>query len=335
MKTMKHYFYLLACCMLALSFTACEEDGPAEGAIWDFYPINLYFTLTGENGEDLLNPSTPGTYAGMSITATYGDKTYIKDVFEGNNIPYGRAYLAHMFGIYTTQLNNGRYALCFGELDGADTYKDATLTLNWGDGTTDVVTFSSKLKWKGHDPVINRSFKLNGTQVAKDTSTPVIDVKKKAFSYTGSMEWDIVPLTFNIYLHNKNGYDLLNTLVEGHINPDSVKAIFQGKEYHLNTYLPENRAILPEFTGLTRPWHNQNDTRAYPIYFGELDGTETFENEQLIMDWGTLGCDTITFTSKIEWKNDKPTFIRHYSLNGMEVDKDTPCPIIRVIKDTE
>ena len=240
-----------------------------------------------------------------------------------------------MFGIYTTQLNNGRYALCFGELDGADTYKDATLTLNWGDGTTDVVTFSSKLKWKGHDPVFNRSFKLNDTQVAKDTSTPVIDVKKTAFDYTQGMEWDIVPLTFNIYLHNKNGYDLLNTLVEGHINPDSVKAIFQGKEYHLNTYQQENRAIQPKFTGLTRPWNNQSDTRAYPTYFGELDGTETFENEMLIMDWGTLGRDTITFTSKIEWKNNKPTFIRHYSLNGMEVDKDTPCPIIRVIKDTE
>ena len=229
MKTMKHYFYLLACCMLALSFTACEEDGPAEGANWDFYPIQIYFTLTGNNGEDLLDPSTPGTYAGMNITATYGDKTYIKDVFEGNNIPYTRAYFAKLFGIYTTQLTDGRYALCFGELDGADTYKDATLTLNWGDGTTDVVTFSSKLKWKGHDPVFNRSFKLNDTQVAKDTSTPVIDVKKTAFDYTQGMEWDIVPLTFNIYLHNKNGYDLLNSFVEGHINQNSVKAIFQGK----------------------------------------------------------------------------------------------------------
>ena len=335
MKTMKHYFYLLACCMLALSFTACEKDGPEEGAIWDFYPIQIYFTLTGDNGEDLLNPSTPGTYAGMNITATYGDQTYIKDVFEGNNIPYTRAYLAKLFGIYTTQLTDGRYALCFGELDGADTYKDATLTLNWGDGTTDVVTFSSKLKWKGHDPVFNRSFKLNDTQVAKDTSTPVIDVKKTAFDYTQGMEWDIVPLTFNIYLHNKNGYDLLNSFVEGHINQNSVKAIFQGKEYLLNTYQQENRAIQPKFTGLTRPWNNQSDTRAYPTYFGELDGTETFENEMLIMDWGTLGCDTITFTSKIEWKNNKPTFIRHYSLNGKEVDKDTPRPIIRVIKDTE
>jgi hypothetical protein len=320
--------------MLAFGFTACEKDGPAEGAIWDFSPINFYFTLTGENGEDLLNPATPGSYAGLNITATYEDKTYEKDVFEDNKVPYSRAYFAHLFGIYTTQLEDGRYALCFGELDGADTYKDATLTLQWGDGTTDVITFSSKLKWKGHNPVINRSFKLNGTEVVKDTPRPLIDIKKTALDYSLDMEWDITPLTFSIFLRNKNGYDLLNSFVDNYVYQDSVKAIFQGKEYYLNKKL-ENRVILPEFTGLTRPWHDQNDTRAYPIYFGELDGTETFENEMLIMDWNTLGRDTITFTSKMEWKNGKPTFIRSYSLNGEEVDKDTARPIIRIIKDIE
>ena len=332
MKTLKHFFCLLTSWMLALCFTACEKDGPAEGAIWDFYPINFYFTLTGENGEDLLNPATPGSYAGLNITATYEDKTYEKDVFEDNKVPYSRAYFAHLFGIYTTQLEDGRYALCFGELDGADTYKDATLTLQWGDGTTDVITFSSKLKWKGHDPVINRSFKLNGTEVVKDTPRPLIDIKKTALDYSLDMEWDITPLTFSIFLRNKNGYDLLNSFVDNYVYQDSVKAIFQGKEYYLNKK-PENRVILPDFTGLTRPWHDQNDTRAYPIYFGELDGTETFENEMLIMDWSTLGRDTITFTSKMEWKNGKPTFIRRYRLNGEEVDKDTARPIIRIVKD--
>lgn len=332
MKTLKQFFCLLASCMLVFGFTACEKDGPAEGAIWDFSPINFYFTLTGENGEDLLNPATPGSYAGLNITATYEDKTYEKDVFEDNKVPYSRAYFAHLFGIYTTQLEDGRYALCFGELDGADTYKDATLTLQWGDSTTDVVTFSSKLKWKGHDPVINRSFKLNGTEVAKDTPRPHIDIKKTVFDYSPVMEWDVTPLTFSIFLRNKNGYDLLNSFVDNYVYQDSVKAIFQGKEYYLNKK-PENRVFLPDFTGLTRPWHDQNDTSPYPIYFGELGGTETFENEMLIIDWSTLGRDTITFTSKMEWKNGKPTFIRRYRLNGEEVDKDTARPIIRIVKD--
>lgn len=334
MKTLKQFFCLLASCMLAFGFTACEKDGPAEGAIWDFYPINFYFTLTGENGEDLLNPATPGSYAGLNITATYEDKTYEKDVFEDNKVPYSRAYFAHLFGIYTTQLQDGRYALCFGELNGDDTYKDATLTLQWGDGTTDVITFSSKLKWKGHDPVIKRSFKLNGKEVAKDTNRPIIDVEKTALDYSPNRKWDITPLTFSIFLHNWNGFDLLNLFVDNHVDQDSVKAIFQGKEYYLNKK-PESSVILPDFTGLTRPWHDLSDKRPYPIHFGELDGTETFENEMLIIDWSTLGRDTITFTSKMEWKNGKPTFIRRYSLNGEEVDKDTARPIIYIMKDVE
>ena len=334
MKTLKQFFCLLASCMLAFGFTACEKDGPAEGAVWDFYPINFYFTLTGENGEDLLNPATPGSYAGLNIKATYEDKTYEKDVFEGTRIPYSRAYMAHLFGIYTTQLQDGRYALCFGELNGDDTYKDATLTLQWGDGTTDVITFSSKLKWKGHDPVIKRSFKLNGKEVAKDTNRPIIDVEKTALDYSPNRKWDITPLTFSIFLHNWNGFDLLNLFVDNHVDQDSVKAIFQGKEYYLNKK-PESSVIQPDFTGLTRPWHDLSDKRPYPIYFGELDGTETFENETLILDWSTLGRDTITFTSKMEWKNGKPTFIRRYSLNGEEVDKDTARPIIYIMKDVE
>ena len=331
MKTLKQFFCLLASCMLAFGFTACEKDGPDPDTIYDFFPINFYFTLTGENGEDLLNPATPGSYAGLKITATYEDKTYEKDVFEDNKVPYGRAILARLYGIYTTQLENGRHALCFGELDGADTYKDATITLQWGDGTTDVVTFSSRLKWKGHDPVINRSFKLNGTEVAKDTPCPTIEVKKSALHGGLENRWNISPLKFSIYLSNKNNKDLLNT-----VGLYNITAIFQGKEYSLNNYPEEDKIDQPVFNGLTRySRHDQNSTTPYPIYFGELDGTETFENEMLIMDWGTLGRDTITFTSKIEWENDKPTFIRHYSLNGKEVDKGTSSPIIRIVKDIE
>ncbi len=51
MKTLKQFFCLLTSCMLAFGFTACEKDGPEEGTFWEFYPMSLYFTLTGENGK--------------------------------------------------------------------------------------------------------------------------------------------------------------------------------------------------------------------------------------------------------------------------------------------
>ena len=100
MKTLKRLFQLLPICMVALGFYACDEIGlddilpgkeKDEFIIWDFSPINLHFSVTGEDGEDLLNPTTPGSYAGLSASATYEEKTYEKDVFEDNNVAPGRA----------------------------------------------------------------------------------------------------------------------------------------------------------------------------------------------------------------------------------------------------
>jgi hypothetical protein len=90
-----------------------------------------------------------------------------------------------MQGLQSTQLRNGRHALTFGELSGSATYKNATITLDWGNGTKDVITFSSKLKWKGDKPKFNRSFKLNDKEVAKDTPLPTIEIKKKALLIAG------------------------------------------------------------------------------------------------------------------------------------------------------
>ena len=180
MKTLRNFFCIIACSVLTLGFTACEKDGPGD-RIWDFTPIVFNFTVTGPNGEDLLNPNYPGNYSGLNITVTYEDKIYEKDV----PVTKSRVNLARMQGLQSTQLQNGRYALTFGELNGDDTYKDATIILDWGNGTKDVITFSSKLKWKGDAPKFNRSFKLNDKEVAKDTPLPTIDIKKKALLIAG------------------------------------------------------------------------------------------------------------------------------------------------------
>ena len=171
MKILRVLFRLLIGFIFLISFIACEKEDSKSDRIWDFNPIVFYFTLIGENGEDLLDPTTPGSYAGMKINATYQNETYVKDVSS-------KAYLAIMYGLRSIQLRNGQYALTFGELDGADTYKNETIILDWGDGTQDVVTFSSELKWKKHEPVFNRSYKLNGVEVEEFTSSPIIQIRK-------------------------------------------------------------------------------------------------------------------------------------------------------------
>ena len=41
---------------------------------------------------------------------------------------------------------------------------------------------------KGNDPKFNRSFKLNGKEVAKDTPCPTIDIKKEALLIAGEKQ---------------------------------------------------------------------------------------------------------------------------------------------------
>ena len=335
MKTMKQLFLLLSICMTALGFYACDKEGfddevppnreNTDNVIWDIYPINLYFTLTGEDGEDLLNPATPGNYTGLSTTATYEEKNYVKDVFEDNKVPYGRAYLPHMYGIYSTQLKDGQYALKFGELNGAGKYEDATIVLHWGDNTEDIITISADLTWKDQKPQFKRIFKVNGETAAENTSNPVIDIKKKALeSRNNQLDWDVSPIVFNIYLTDTLGNNLLYKSKDKYADRDSVKAIFRGEEYYINI----NASNTPSLTFANYP----QTMYPHPLQFGALDGTETFEDENLIMDWGSLGKDTITFTSKITWENNRPIFVRQYSLNGKEVEKDLARPYIRIKK---
>ena len=334
MKTMKQLFLLLSICMTALGFYACDKegfddflrdkDGPGN-AIWDFSPIQLYFTLTGEDGEDLLNPATPGSYAGLSINAMYEEKTYEKDVFEDNNVPPGRALVPIMYGLYTTESNDGRYALKFGGLNGGKDYEDATIVLHWGDDSQDIITFSSTLTWKDQKPQFKRTFKVNGETAAENTNNPVIDIKKKALeSRNNQLDGDVSPIVFNIYLTDTLGNNLLNKSKDKYADRDSVKAIFRGEEYYINI----NASNTPSLTLANYP----QTMSPHPLQFGALDGTETFEDENLIMDWGSLGKDTITFTSKITWENNRPIFVRQYSLNGKEVEKDLARPYIRIKK---
>lgn len=175
-STFKKIFCLLACSIVSFCFSSCDPDGPE--IEWDFYPIEIYITLTGENGEDLLNPETPGSYAALATTATFQGQTYAKDEFKEEDMQGTRYYMPIMHGIRTFLRNDGRYALVFGELDQTKTYMDEKLTIDWGNGTQDVITFSSRIKWKGDTPNNISSYKLNGKEAAKDTHSPTIDIRK-------------------------------------------------------------------------------------------------------------------------------------------------------------
>ena len=86
-----HTLYLLFISLLCVAgFTACDDSG-SDDMIWDFAPIELHIAVQDVQGNDLLNPKTPGNIAKQGIKAIYNGKIYEKDV----PINQTKAYLAH------------------------------------------------------------------------------------------------------------------------------------------------------------------------------------------------------------------------------------------------
>ena len=75
-----HTLYLLFITLLCVAgFTACDDSG-SDDMIWDFAPIELHIAVQDAQGNDLLNPETPGNIAKQGIKAIYNGKIYEKDV---------------------------------------------------------------------------------------------------------------------------------------------------------------------------------------------------------------------------------------------------------------
>ena len=124
-----------------------------------FCSYRTAYRSTRCQGNDLLNPETPGNIAKQGIKAIYNGKIYEKDV----PISQTKAYLAHFNGLQTMKFETGKYFLTFGEFNGDDTFDNEKVIIDWNDGTQDVITFSSKLIWKSKNkPVFDRKFCLNG-----------------------------------------------------------------------------------------------------------------------------------------------------------------------------
>lgn len=202
MKTKNLLFGLCSLLLCLPLLIACEDDNNGGenggGLIWDFAPINFYITVQDAEGNNLLSPQTEGNILNQDIKAIYRGKEY------GLNEPVAdtKAYLATMYGLRTWETEDGSYLLSFGELQGESTYKDETLTLDWGDGTRDVITFSSRLTWKSpEDPEFNRHFYLNG--VEQDGSQFSLVKERGTGPALSRSTWSIIDSNFYIEAEDK------------------------------------------------------------------------------------------------------------------------------------
>lgn len=113
--------------------------------------------------------------------------------------------------------------------------------------------------------------------------------------------WDIAPVVISVKVLSPEGYSVLNENTAS-----KISATYQGKTYVCHS---RTRTYMPDFYGLAY-------TNDY-LLFGELSGEETYHAEEIVIDWGDGSKrDTITFSHRLEWKHDKPTFKQEFRLNG-------------------
>ena len=191
MKKRKFVTSVLCAAVLALGLISCNEEN-VEGSeeeledvvgneeedddddwIWDFWPIEIYMAIQDAEGNNMLDPANPD-----SIVAEFRGESYVADTTSHwrNGTRY---YLPEMYGLRYMKLKDSTDVLYFGEIDGAERWTDEPLTIKWPDGTTDVITISSSIENPlSANPIIERSYKLNGKEVEKDISNPIIRIVK-------------------------------------------------------------------------------------------------------------------------------------------------------------
>ena len=129
--------------------------------IVDWAPVNVYIYATDSTGNSIIGPEMPG----MSLTFKNETYTVRNWYHKFDSLIYTRAYLAVIDGLYAEPYYDDNdsllYRLSFGEIDGAADM-DEDITLNWPDGSTDVIHYHCSDHKEGKNPKCNRSWKLNG-----------------------------------------------------------------------------------------------------------------------------------------------------------------------------
>ena len=116
---------------------------------------------------------------------------------------------------------------------------------------------------------------------------------------------DFAPLVISVTVLSPLGYSNLP-----YADLSGVYAEYHGQKFFCNVPPQDSRVIQPKFYGLK----SQNDY----LLFGEFEGKNYYENEQIIINWGleSIKPDTITFTYKLQGDGKAQT---DYWINGYAV----------------
>ena len=129
--------------------------------------------------------------------------------------------------------------------------------------------------------------------------------------------WDIANFKIEIQVYNSDGQNMT-----GQVATLAPKAVWREKTYELNKDLKDvnlparTRALAVVFQGL----YTENGR----LYFGEFQGSSTYDKEPLVIEWADGTTNKIEFSHELIWKDNEPLFNQQFWLDG----KSTKYPII-------
>lgn len=151
-----------------------REAAPDPDILWEYYPFSFEIFVRDSEGNSRLYPGSENFIAGQ-ITAEYKGVIYTVTPAEENiSTRYCPPTWNGLQLVTADWWGNAvkEPYLTFGEFDGPEFYENEEVKINWGDGSSDILSFSSHIAAPGE---INRHFFFNGTEY--DASNKLLIIK--------------------------------------------------------------------------------------------------------------------------------------------------------------
>lgn len=134
---------ILLCTLILFFAVSCNKTN--EIYYVDYPSSYIEFYVTDQNGNNLIDPDFSGNILNMNITMEYNNEIYAR-INNDEEFSYGDETLTkasyHPFNGLMTNTENK--TLKIGYFSQSDDYKQASFTIDWGNGSKDVITFDQK-----------------------------------------------------------------------------------------------------------------------------------------------------------------------------------------------
>ncbi len=163
MKYLKNILILVATSFLFVNCNELEVD---------IAPVIYRLKVVDEQGNNLLNPARENAIDISEIIAQYQGNDYQCQTPT-------RAYKPHFNGLQLESHHSGEWILTFGEFSGTSDYEDEKLTILWGDGSSDIITYNRSVKQStfSQNIKIKQEWLLNGKLVSTEHAA-IIEIVK-------------------------------------------------------------------------------------------------------------------------------------------------------------